>query len=349
MNRRAFIAIASALPLAVASCAPRSRLSGQWTRLTPLPNVLGVAAPFAGVGNGTLLVAGGANFPDGFPWEGGRKVWHDLIYQPATPKGRWGCRRKAAAPAGVWSFDHHAARTRLCGRQRCGQALPGRISFVHERRYVAPRIHACPAFASRQRGGRLGGNRRILVGGSAEPGEHSALNQLWALDLSRLSAGWRELEPLPAEPRFLPVAASRAGDFFLFGGVGLTAREGKPQRVYLRDVWRYRSGDGWRRVADLPHPLAAAPSPAPVVGGEILLLPGDDGSQFDFQPAEKHPGFPRSMLAYDIRRNTWRDAGEAPFAHVTTSCVDWRGRFLIPSGEVRPGVRSPEVWSLMPP
>src|SRR5690606_22493000 len=93
------------------------------------------------------------------------------------------------------------------------------------------------------------------------------------------------------------------------------------------------------------RPVAAAPSPAPVVNGEILLLPGDDGSLAGFQPVAGHPGFSRRMLAYDIRRDAWREAGEAPFALVTTSCVAWRGRLVVPGGEVRPGVRSPEVWA----
>jgi hypothetical protein len=31
-------------------------------------------------------------------------------------------------------------------------------------------------------------------------------------------------------------------------------------------------------------------------------------------------------------------------AHVTAALTAWRGGFVTPSGEVRPGVRSPEVW-----
>jgi hypothetical protein len=33
-------------------------------------------------------------------------------------------------------------------------------------------------------------------------------------------------------------------------------------------------------------------------------------------------------------------------AHVTTALTAWRGDSVIPSGEVRPGVRSPESGSL---
>jgi N-acetylneuraminate epimerase len=157
---------------------------------------------------------------------------------------------------------------------------------------------------------------------------------------------WHELEPLPGKARILPVAASFEDAFYVFGGVALEPKDGKVSRVYLRDAWQYRLGKGWRRLMDAPRPVAAAPSPAPVSGGEILLLGGDDGSRVAFQPVERHPGFPAQSLAYDPRRDGWREWGPIPAPRATVPCVEWRGSFVIPSGEVRPGVRSPEVWSL---
>jgi N-acetylneuraminic acid mutarotase len=347
VNRRAFIATAGTLPWAIAGCVHRPRPHRQWTRLAPLPNVLGVAAPFAGVSGGTLLVAGGANFPDGFPWVGGRKAWHDVVYQLAVPDGQWQAVGKLPRPL-AYGVSVSTPQGLVCvGGSDAARHYPGAFRlFVSGGLLRVEPLPVLPAPLANAAGA-LVGTRILVCGGSAEPGEQSALNRLWTLNLSRLSAGWRELEPLPADPRFLSIATSDAEDFILFGGVGLALREGKPARVYLRDAWGYRLGAGWRRLADLPHPLAAVPSPAPVVGGEILLMPGDDGSRFGFQPAENHPGFPRRMLAYNLQRNSWRDAAEAPFAHVTTPCVEWRGRFVVPSGEIRPGVRSPEVWSLM--
>ncbi len=63
-----------------------------WKALPDLPGKLGVAGPFAGVHNGALIVAGGANFPEGVPWrstaEGynSPKVYHDTI-DVITPDG----------------------------------------------------------------------------------------------------------------------------------------------------------------------------------------------------------------------------------------------------------------------
>ena len=61
----------------------------EWSNLKPLPDEHGYAGAFAGVSNGALIVAGGANFPDGFPWEGGAKAWHDSIFVLEKPDGEW--------------------------------------------------------------------------------------------------------------------------------------------------------------------------------------------------------------------------------------------------------------------
>jgi hypothetical protein len=62
---------------------------GEWSKLAPLPDKEGFAGPFAGVSNGVLLVAGGANFPNKKPWEGGVKVWHDRVFVLERQNGEW--------------------------------------------------------------------------------------------------------------------------------------------------------------------------------------------------------------------------------------------------------------------
>ena len=349
MNRRTFITAAGTLPWAIAGCAHRPNGQSNWTPLAPLPNALGVAAPFAGVSGESLLVAGGANFPNGFPWEGGKKVWHDVVYKLDAPDDQWSVAGKLPRPL-AYGVSVSTPQGLVCiGGSDSTRHYPGAFRLFTSGESL--RVEPLPALPKplANAAGALVGNRIFICGGSTEPGEQSALNQLWSLDLTKPSAGWRELTALPAEPRFLSIAAANGDDFYLFGGAGLTTRDGKPARVYLKDAWKFRNGAGWTRLADLPNPLAAAPSPAPVLGNEILLLPGDDGSRFGFQPADKHPGFARRTLAYHLQHNTWRDDGKVPFAQVTTPCVRWRGRSIVPSGEVRPGVRSPAVWSLTNP
>lgn len=347
MNRRHFITAAATLPWAIAGCAHRSPLaSARWSQLAPLPNPVGVAAPFAGVSGNSLLVAGGANFPNGLPWDGGKKVWHDTVYRLDDPTGTWSVAGKLQRPL-AYGVSVTTPEGLICiGGSDATRHYPG--AFRLFLRGNSLRVEPLPPLPKpiANAAGALVGQQILICGGSTEPGEKSASNQLWALDLSRVSAGWRELPALPAEPRFLAIAASDTRDFFIFGGVTLTKRDDTFARVYLKDAWRFRVSTGWQRLAELPRPLAAAPSPAPVIGNEIALLPGDDGSLAGFQPVAKHPGFPRRCLVYDIQLNQWREGGKVPFAHVTTSCVRWQQRLVVPSGEVRPGVRSPAVWSI---
>ena len=173
------------------------------------------------------------------------------------------------------------------------------------------------------------------------------LKTFWSLDLNSNEPRWHELEAWPGPARMLAVAAVQDKSFFLIGGTDLTGdANGKPVRRYLSDAYRYKHGQGWKRIADLPSPSVAAPSPAPAIGqSRFLLLGGDDGSLVDFKPLEKHPGFPKNIWAYDTTNGDWKPAGEMPAAHVTTNTTRWNDRFVIPTGEVRPGVRSPYVWA----
>jgi N-acetylneuraminic acid mutarotase len=146
----------------------------------------------------------------------------------------------------------------------------------------------------------------------------------------------------------LAMAAGYGGKFWLVGGVDLVAGPGgMVERRYLRDAYCYDPAAGWKRIADLPVPLAAAPSPAPARGSAFDILGGDDGSQVGVAP-DQHRGFRAAVLHYDTTAGAWTEAGTLPAPRVTTCCVPWDGSWVIPSGEARPGVRSPEVWRFTP-
>jgi N-acetylneuraminic acid mutarotase len=50
-------------------------LTFSWGELPRIPDKFGFAGSFAGTANNALIVAGGANFPDGgAPWTGSKKV-----------------------------------------------------------------------------------------------------------------------------------------------------------------------------------------------------------------------------------------------------------------------------------
>ena len=145
----------------------------------------------------------------------------------------------------------------------------------------------------------------------------------------------------------LAVAAAHEGRFFLFSGASLTeGPDGKPARTYLKDAWEFTAAKGWRRLPDLPRAAVAAPAPAPVAGSCIHVLGGDDGSLVNFEPKDKHPGFPRTSLVLEIKTLTWSQGPEMKASLVTNPVAPWQGWHVLVSGEQRPGVRSPAVWGV---
>src|SRR5688572_33281181 len=81
--------LAVALAVCAATFDARADDPLAWRDLPPVPDPVGFAGSFAGATGGALLVAGGANFPDRKPWEGGTKVWSDRILVPEDPGGPW--------------------------------------------------------------------------------------------------------------------------------------------------------------------------------------------------------------------------------------------------------------------
>ena len=117
---------------------------------------------------------------------------------------------------------------------------------------------------------------------------------------------------------------------------------------FFKDVWEYTpASDSWRRRSDSPRCVMAGTA---VESGQshILVLGGADGSLF-FQGdilQDNHPGFPKEALAYHTITDTWSTAGEIPENHVTTIATYWDGAIIIPTGEVRPRVRTSRVWKV---
>ena len=117
----------------------------------------------------------------------------------------------------------------------------------------------------------------------------------------------------------------------------------------LTDAYRYRPGQGWTRIADLPHAVVAAPTVA-WDDHHILVFGGDDGrlAAQGTSLGDKHPGFRHEILSYDTKTDRWGVVQELPSLTVTTP-ASVRGRTIfIPTGEDRPGHRTTAVKALEP-
>ncbi len=320
----------------------------RWNQLPPIPDAEGFAAPFAGVSGGALIVAGGANIT-GEKWKDPlTKKWYDSIFVLEKPDGKWRSGFKLPRPLG-YGVSVTADDAMLCfGGSDSAKHYAD--SFRLEWRNGAFKRTALPALPLPVANacGALVGRMVYIAGGIETPSSTTALHTFWALDLDAPHPIWTELDPWPGPERMLAVAGAHEGSFYLFSGAKLTAdADGKPAREFLRDAYRFTPGQGWTRLADLPRAAVAAPSPAVAISpGVLLVMTGDDGLNVAFQPVDQHPGFPRNGLRFDVHANAWTVLDAVPFSRATVPTVTWQGRVVVPNGEVRPRVRTPEVWSL---
>lgn len=316
-----------------------------WKQLPPIPDREGFAGAFAGVSQRCLLVAGGANFPDKKPWEGGKKIWYDDVFALSTPIGEWKKVGKLPRPLG-YGVSVTSAEGMVCiGGSDMDRHYAD--AFVVSMAGNSLKITPLPSLPVpiANGSGAVVGSVVYVFGGSDLPGEVTVFNRLFALDIA-VPVAWKELEPCPGKARLLPAAASLGEAFYVAGGATLENITNKMTRVYLTDAWRYQPAKGWKRLADLPKPCVAAPSPAPVSGNRFYLVGGDDGSLVGFKPLDKHPGFTKDLLVYDTATDVWQVAGPVPSPRAVLPVAFWQNQFVLPNGEARPGVRSPQVWSL---
>lgn len=348
MRRSLFLAIFIALlPDQIIAGAADGAVSLEWTPLPSLPKTPGVASAFVGSSYDVLLVAGGANFPDAPPWQNGTKIWHDRIY--ALIDQQWQIVAKLPSPC-AYGLSFQTPRGVLCvggsdaQHHRSNVFLmrfdAGQIEFENLPALPFPIANAC---------GVLVGSTVYIVGGTVSPEATTASSSFLSLDLKSAQPRWNQLPDLPGPGRMLSVAATDEKSVFIFSGASLAVGDdGKPVRSYLRDSWQFDvSRNTWQRRTDLPFAVVAGPSPAPMLkSGKFIILGGDDGSRIGFKPPENHPGFAKSALIYDPGTDEWIADTVLEISRVTVPVVADSGGFILASGEVRPGVRSPEVWRL---
>jgi len=356
--------------------------------IAPLPDEQGFAGSFCGVaqdpedpdGDGVLIVAGGANFPDGRPWDGAQKVWHDKIFVLAMPNSRWQSGFALPRPLGYGVSvnvtvrkegrnDHQAVVCLGGGNAAAHYAdvfllewLDGQIKTTSLPPMPAPAAFFCGAVI----GDTVyvaGGKDRPLpraAHGTDESIPPAAMKTFWALDLSKDESNleWEILDPWPGEGRMQAVAAVQDGDFFLIGGVALHQDlPGDDKRVFLDDCHRYDPAAGqWTEIAPVPHFAAAAPTPAMSLGqSHFAVVGGDDAANAPrvTELKDDHPGFPADVFAYHTITDTWislgpfpKDVAQGVWPPVTTNTTWWHGRYVVPTGEARPGVRTANVaWA----
>lgn len=330
-----------------------------WETLPDLPDELGVAGPFAGVHNGALIVGGGANFPR--PVWKNDKVWHDAIHV-LTRNGdtyEWidgGTLPRAIAygaavstPHGVVCMGGNDAENTFADVWLLKwNSDTGKISTTE-----LPSLPRPCAFGAAA----LVGDVVYLACGQSDQSLTSATNDLLSLDLSGeaipFERQWQTLPPCPGPTRALNLTVHQHNGFddCVYVISGRRQEKDDSQDVqFLKDVWEYNpSRQQWRQRADAPACVMAGTG-IDVGQSHVFVFGGADGSLFfkGDELKDDHPGFPKTAWAYHTITNTWTPAGTTPRNHFTTIAVKWDDAIIIPSGELRPRVRTATVSRVKP-
>ncbi len=290
-----------------------------WQRLPDLPNELGVAGPYVGVHDDTLIVAGGANFPSPV-WET-EKVWRDRIHVLLRTAGGYVWRnggtlsRPVAYGAAVSTPDGVVCMGGNDGDSTFREVFVLRWDAVQQqvvRAEYPPLPRAC-AFGQAA----LIGSVVYLAGGQSEHGLDSAMNNFWMLDLSQRDDPnkfkWRSLEAWPGEPRAFNITATQHNGYDDCVYVISGRRQDGVDVEFLTDVWEFTPRNNqWRRRHDAPRCVMAGTGIG-IGQSHILVLGGADGSMFSRadELRDTHPGFPLESLSlsYDHR---YLDLGRSP-------------------------------------
>ncbi len=353
MKRMTFASILIVALLFVTSAVAQTKLD--WKSLPDLPDALGVAGPFVGVHKDTLIVAGGANFP--LPvWET-NKAWHDNIYVVEKDGDGYQSREietRLSKPIGYGASVSTPAGVVCMGGNHGDECYSevfrmewdsdsSRINFV-----ALPSLPRACAYGQAT----LIGTTIYLAGGQNQSGLESAMKNLWSLDLSKQGNDeqfrWLEHTPWPGVPRAfnLTVAQHNGYDDCVYVMSG--RRQNGDEMEFLDDVWEYTPRTSlWRRRKDLPQCVMAGTAMA-FGQSHVFVMGGADGSLVakTAELKDDHPGFPKKSFMFHTITNTWAEAGQTPQNHVTTTPVKWGNAIVIASGEVRPRVRTPAIWSV---
>lgn len=357
-------------------------MNTEWTDLIPLPPVSpstvqpGVAGPFAGIHGNTLIVAGGANFPDTMPWHGGKKQYHDEIYLLQLPAGAGGWKVLTGTEGLPRSVAYGASASVKAGVVCMGGETESGItnevfiiSVAGGRAIITP-LPPMPAPLSNASAASAGSV--VYIAGGQTP--YGSSRALWSLDTEDVSSGWKSHAdlPLPLINGVMAAVPGKDPELWMLGG--RTRNEADDTSEIRSEIFSYSiSADRWTLEGDLTNGSRvmrlAAGTGAAVDSRYIALFGGNDGSVFCRVEAllsemaraadtarvaqkrkeyislqESHPGFSREVIILDTETRKCFAAGVIPGpAQVTTTAVKTPWGIIIPSGEIKPGVRTTET------
>jgi N-acetylneuraminic acid mutarotase len=324
-----------------------TKANTRWSELPSLPEA--IAGQCVGVAGDRIIVAGGSLWTAP-PWNQGVKKWSDRIYGLARGSNRWELLGHLPSPMG-YSASVQMGDSLLCiGGQSATEPLSTTLKISYRAGAIEiQKLEPLPRPLTNASAGSAGDGKVYVVGGQHSLKPEDVSRQVYRIDFNG-KGKWEELSSVPwSHARILPAVSGCDDRIYIAGGADLRiAKDGTPQREYLRDAWSFSSKlETWQRLPDLPAAVTAAPS-ACTADGTWLIFGGDDGTlaQQIQTLKDDHPGFRRTVLQLSRDSSRWIEVTDMPISLVTTGVAHWGDNYVIAGGENQPGHRSSRVIAL---
>ena len=327
------------------------------TELKAIPDAAyakGVSAPFCGVVGDALVVAGGANFPDKSLLDGGAKRVYADIWAQAD--GEWvhaGVLPDSTAYGATFAVDGALV---LAGGNVCGTTTDKVYELTLRDRAAVLRALPPLPVPMEQCGWTRDGDRLYLVGGVGTTGVYACTVGEYV---------WTKLADLP-EPLVQPVAFASGGRLYVWGGFNPETLEVSDKGLVIPTDSSVIPSEAkeslWAEAPAIPDGgtfVGATGATLPdgrlvVVGGVNRAIfaralhntPEDRIPYLSKEPAEYQ--FRQAVYAFDPAAGAWTLLGSDPACALAGPGVAVRpqGGLYVAGGELKPGVRSPRIFSL---
>lgn len=328
----------------------------------------GLAGTFFGKQNNWFVMAGGSAFPNGKPWQNGTKyIANDVMIFSLNAQGKFDLVKHEAAlpvPLAEGSYASIPEGLLCIGGQSTDSIVSNVYLVSFDGTTIQVKEYPSLPVAVKNSTATVVGNQVFLVGGESADGRST--NQFLKLDLSQLDRGWQIMPNLPVALSGATLTSQQDGEEISIYAFGGRAKTDNQLTAFYSSVYHFSlSKSEWTqkrpiRVGDEEIPLAVATASS-VGGSHILLYGGDTGTTFskveramaDGNLALRdtlwmsHPGFNTRILVYNTITDVWFDAGKTSFSPVAvTADISDGAHVYVASGEIRPGVRSPQIIKL---
>jgi SSS family solute:Na+ symporter len=351
-----------------------------WSELAPLPgqNQIGLAGAIVGLHNDVLMVAGGSNFSEGMPWKGGKKKYYQEIYVLRKSEKGVSAWEKETFRLPI-SIAYTASVSTSSGVLAIGGENENGLSkkvfllqWNQANKRVDVKLFPDLPEALTNASATINGNIVYLAGGETN---EKALNTFYCIDISSTTPKWKKLPDISIAVSHTVAITQSNGEYpciYLLGGRAKTATG--ISHLYNTNYQFDPRKNKWTALQNIgdgksDYPALSAGTGVATGATYILLIGGDKGDVFSriekynlsisqakteeekqliFKEKqvllEDHKGFSHDISLYNTVTNVWTKVGEVPFSTpVTTTAVKWKDEIIIPSGEIRPGIRTTNV------